>query len=57
MKQFEKTAQEMKYMDIWVANLPMNPGSHIQGGRRPVLVVSNDQFNVYSSMVTCLFRL
>ena len=39
-------------MELWLANLPVTPG-HVQHGTRPVVIVSNDVANNYSSIV-CL---
>ena len=41
-------------MDIWLARLPSHKGNSVQGGTRPVLVVSNNAANVYSPVVTIL---
>ena len=41
-------------MDIWMARLPSHQGNSLQGGTRPVLVVSNNAANVYSPVVTVL---
>lgn len=38
-------------MDIWLADLPLKPDSHVQGGPRPVLIVSNDAANEYSPVI------
>ncbi len=38
-------------MELWLANLPVTPG-HVQHGTRPVVIVSNDVANNYSSIVT-----
>ena len=38
--------------EIWFARLPMREDSHVQGGRRPVIIVSNDAANKYSPTVT-----
>ncbi len=38
--------------DIWTAELPLVKGSHIQGGFRPVLVVSNNACNRTSSVIS-----
>lgn len=43
-----------KRMDIWYAKLDRQYGSSIQGGTRPVLVVSNDLNNEHSSTVVVL---
>ncbi len=40
--------------DIWTAELPMKKGSHIQGGFRPVLVVSNNQCNRHSPVISVI---
>ena len=39
-------------MEIWYANLPMKQGSSVQGGNRPVVVVSNDICNSVSTVLT-----
>ena len=38
--------------DICFAQLPLKEGSHIQGGRRPVVIMSNNNANKYSPVVT-----
>lgn len=38
--------------DICFAQLPLKEGSHVQGGRRPVIIVSNNKANKYSPVVT-----
>lgn len=43
-----------KRMDIWFAGLPFNYGSNVQGGNRPVLIVSNDINNASSKTVTVI---
>ena len=40
--------------DIWYVDLPIVPGSSIQGGRRPVLVYQTDRINDKSSIVNVL---
>ncbi len=42
----------MKCFDIWYALLPEIPGSHVQYGYRPVIVVSNNMANRYSPCIT-----
>ena len=42
----------MKQYEIWVAELPSLPESHIQRGRRPVIIVSNGHANAHSPVVT-----
>lgn len=44
----------MRYMDIWMADLPMVSGSHVQGGRRPVLIVSNNVVNASSGVISMI---
>ena len=39
-------------MDIWYANLPMRRGSCIQGGKRPVVIISNNVCNEVSPIIT-----
>lgn len=38
--------------DIYKVNLGISEGSSIQGGYRPVIVVSNDKNNAYSNVIT-----
>lgn len=40
--------------DIWLADLPAVPESHVQRGIRPVIVVSNDVGNKYSPIVSII---
>lgn len=40
------------YGDIYFAELPEIAGTSVQHGRRPVIVVSNNRNNKYSSLVT-----
>ena len=42
----------LKRFEIWFAELPSITDSHVQQGVRPVLVVSNNKANTYSSVVT-----
>jgi len=46
------TNHSIKKMDIWVAELPTIPDSHVQHGRRPVVIVSNDAANLHSPVIT-----
>ena len=41
-----------KFGDIYLANLPVVSGSCVQQGIRPVIVVSNDKNNIYSTMIS-----
>lgn len=41
-------------MEVWYAELPQKSDSSVQGGGRPVLVLSNDITNAVSSVVTVL---
>ena len=41
-------------MEIWFARLDQKEGSSVQGGDRPVLVISNDVSNAVSSVLTVL---
>lgn len=41
-------------MEIWFADLGSHPGSFVQEGVRPVLVVSNDTANTHAKTVTIL---
>lgn len=42
----------MKQFEIWVADLPSLPESHIQHGRRPVIIVSDERVNANNPVVT-----
>ena len=43
----------MRRFEIWMANLPKHDEeSHVQRGRRPVVIVSNDIINDTSTVVT-----
>ena len=41
----------MKQYDIWLADIPAPKGSHVQHGRRPVVIISN---NLASPVVTVI---
>ena len=43
---------EIRRMDIWYADLPMKKDSCVQGGSRPVVIISNDICNEVNSIVT-----
>ena len=43
---------EIRRMDIWYADLPLNRESCVQGGSRPVVIISNDICNDVNSVVT-----
>lgn len=43
-----------KRMEIWYARLERHTDSSVQGGNRPVLIISNDINNSVSSVVTVL---
>lgn len=47
-----QTNQPIKKYDIWFADLLTAPGSHVQSGMRPVIVVSNDTANRYSPIIS-----
>ena len=44
--------QPIRKYDIWLADLPAVPESHVQSGVRPVIVVSNDTANRYSPLIS-----
>lgn len=46
--------QFVRKFDIWCADLPSLPGSHVQCGRRPVVVVSNDTANRCSPIISVI---
>lgn len=43
-----------KRMEVWYAGLDRMAGSYVQGGNRPVLIVSNDVNNAVSPLVTVI---
>ena len=48
--------QPIRKYDIWLADLPAVPESHVQSGVRPVIVVSNDVANTHSPIISIVFR-
>ena len=40
--------------DLWLATLPKQPGSHVQSGLRPVIIVSSDAANSNSNLVSVI---
>ncbi|MBR2563419.1 MAG: type II toxin-antitoxin system PemK/MazF family toxin, partial [Paenibacillus sp.] len=44
--------KQPKRMEIWFAELGAHPGTSVQEGCRPVLVISNDKGNEYAETVT-----
>lgn len=44
--------EEFKQFDVWTADLPSRKGGHVISGRRPVIIVSNDEGNLENPMVT-----
>ena len=44
--------ENMNRFEIWIADLPDHSQGHVQFGRRPVIIVSNDKSNLYSKVVT-----
>lgn len=43
-----------KRLEYWYAHIPVDFGTNIQGGDRPVLIVSNDEGNLNSGTVIVL---
>lgn len=52
--QNHQSNQPVRKYDIWLADLPAVPESHVQSGVRPVIVVSNDTANHYSPIVSII---
>ena len=46
------TSLAVNQYDIWLADIPALKDSHIQYGRRPVVIVSNDAANAHSPVIT-----
>ena len=44
----------MKQYDIWLADIPAPKDSHVQHGRRPVVIISNNLANTHSPVVTVI---
>lgn len=53
IRNLDSVCQEPKFLEIWMADLGERSGS-LQSGRRPVLVVSNDKNNRYSSVLNVI---
>lgn len=43
-----------RHYEVWFADLGIHPGTSVQGGCRPVVIISNDRSNAYASTVTVL---
>ena len=41
-------------MDVWYADLPLRNDSCVQGGNRPVIVISNDICNEVNTVITVI---
>ena len=54
MQEQKRKPIEPRRMEIWYAKLDRRDGSSVQGGSRPVLILSNDINNAVSSVVTVL---
>lgn len=50
---YEKRLKIVYRGEVWIAELPLNQ-SNIQGGRRPILVISNNACNKYSTVITAI---
>jgi mRNA interferase MazF len=53
IRNLDSVCQEPKFLEIWMADLGERSGS-LQSGRRPVLIVSNDKNNKYSSVLNVI---
>lgn len=53
-RKMQEQMNEPRRMEIWYARLGFKSNSSIQGGARPVLILSNDVGNALSSVVTVL---
>ena len=57
IKNFHNTnMEEVEFIqgDIWLANLEKKAMGHEQGGRRPVLIISNTEWNKHSKTPICV---
>ena len=53
IRNLDSVCQEPEFLEIWMADLGERSGS-LQSGRRPVLIVSNDKNNRYSSVLNVI---
>ena len=53
IRNLDSVCQEPKFLEIWMADLGERSGS-LQSGRGPVLIVSNDKNNRYSSVLNVI---
>ena len=49
-----ESVRNPRRMEVWYAVLPLRAGSCVQGGRRPVVIISNDICNEVNSVITVL---
>ena len=42
---------DLKRGEVYIANLPVKENSHIQGGKRPIVILSNDKNNKFCDFV------
>lgn len=54
LEAYQDLLSSVRYLDIWLADLPLRSDTHIQGGARPVVVVSNDETNCNSSVISVI---
>ena len=52
VKRLERQLIRPKRMEIWYAKLPLDRNTSVQGGSRPVVIISNDICNQRSNTVT-----
>jgi len=52
VKRLERRLVHPRRMEIWYAKLPMGRNTSVQGGSRPVVIISNDICNQRSNTVT-----
>ena len=44
----------MKQHQVWYAYLPLKEGSQVQGGCRPIIIISNDIANKFSPIISII---
>ena len=54
IEEYKNLVSEIRYLDIWLADIPLRPDTHIQGGPRPVVVVSNNETNCHSTVISVI---
>ena len=54
IKEYVADLGSVRHLDIWLADIPLRSNTHIQGGPRPVVVVSNNETNRHSTVISVI---